>query len=408
LDTCGCLLAGLRTPAARAAGRAATLDGTSRSLLAHRLGVAAAALDYDDGHYEGGGIHLGAVIVPALLAAPPADGDGERLLTALAVGYEVAIRAGWLMAPRAPGDPYHTSGYAACLGAAVAVAKLRGLDAGGIRGALRIAAAYGPIATLQLPAVKESIGWAAATAITAVDLATAGFVDAAGALDAPSPLGIAATPFATARAAEPFVAGIGRDWHAPAAYLKPYACCRGFHAALDAIVELLAETGVGAGQVEAVEVEVMAPLAMLDYLPAPTTEHAQFSFPFAIGCLLASGQVLPASFLPAALADPGVNAAAARVRLRANAELVPLAAHASYPARVSLRLPGQVLCRRIDHASGSAARPLSEARVTEKFLANAALVMAPSAGQQWLEILSAPVPRTDALLRALSSILQEY
>src|SRR5689334_8529908 len=54
--------------------------------------MATSILDYDDGHRMAEG-HLGAAMVPAVLAeADRVGADAERVLTALAIGYEVATR----------------------------------------------------------------------------------------------------------------------------------------------------------------------------------------------------------------------------------------------------------------------------------------------------------------------------
>ncbi|HZU65231.1 MAG TPA: MmgE/PrpD family protein, partial [Novosphingobium sp.] len=345
-------------------------------------------LDYDDGHYEGGGIHLGAVIVPALLAAlpdaPPAqDPPVNELLAALAAGYEVGARAGWLLAPRAPGDPYHTSGAAGAMGAAAAVARLLGLDAAGCLAALRIASAHAPIAGLQLPMVKEAIGWGAATGLAAAQLAAAGFGGGFGAVSgaqdpAEAPLGIAPTPFDGPHGRAPFALGWGQAWHSLNAYIKPWPCCRAIHTAIAGVEELLARAGAPATAIERIEVEVPAGCAGLSFLPPASMDHAQFSLPFVLGCLMVHGAVRPAHFLGAGLADPAVLAAAARVHLRADPALAPLSSATSYPARVALTIGGAVWRLAVDHAPGSRARPLGRAAVAAKLAEAAALAGLPA------------------------------
>jgi len=394
IDTVGCILAGTKTAAYMAASTARDRIGGS-ALQACALAVAASALDFDDGHYEGGGVHLGSVILPALLASASGETTAEQLLQALAVGYEIAIRAGYLMAPRTVSDPYHTSGAPSCIGAAAAVAKLIGLDASGIRRAVRIASAHAPFATLQLPMVKESIGWGAATAVGAAHLAAAGFDGSAAAVEVAPILGIAPTPFDGAKAQEPFVALLGQDWQSPATYLKPYPCCRAIHAALDATAAILRETDWDGDAVECVEVGTMAGIDTLNFLPPASPEHAQFSFPFAIGCLLATGAVQPSAFLEQNWTSVTILEAATRIVLATDAALGPRPPSESYPAVVTLTAYGEKRQLRVDHALGSAARPLTTSAIAAKFLANAALALPEAAATSLLRRLDGPIADLD-------------
>ena len=80
--------------------------GCSGAALAN--GVLANALDYDDGHRLTKG-HPGSNVIPAAAAvAESTDAPLDELLAAVAVGYEVAIRAAIALHSR--GDAYHASG----------------------------------------------------------------------------------------------------------------------------------------------------------------------------------------------------------------------------------------------------------------------------------------------------------
>lgn len=403
LDTLGCWIAGRRQASARLAQRAARRGAAASSSWARALtgGVAASALDFDDGHYEGGGTHLGSIVVPALLSVASCTTRLDSLLAAMAAGYEVAIRAGYLLAPRTPQDPYHASGAPGCLGAAVAVAKLLGLDCGGIHRALRLASAQRPQAQLQLPMVKESIGWGCATAVMSAELAAEGFDDVRDALCVPPVLSLPATPFDTPLAREDAFVALPGNWHLQRAYCKPYACCRAFHAALDALRAIMDESHWTAQDIDAVDVETLSAAVTLDYLPPASVEHAQFSFPYALGCLAVHGAVGPAQMCAAALTDASVLDFARRVRLQGSTQLDALGTRDGYPAIVTVRAGHRSIRRTARGAVGGPTLPWTAAQVADKFLRNVA--GATAQGTEWLAQLLAPTRLPEELLELLHS-----
>jgi 2-methylcitrate dehydratase PrpD len=383
-DTLGVALAGRASPAGTAAARMADAEpgvvqlvgsnATSSPVLAAMAnGVAASALDFDDGHYLGGGIHPGAPVISALLSvSAPATTWGE-LLCAQTIGYEVAIRAGGLLVPLTPGAEYHASGTAGALGAAVAVAKLLGLDENGILRALRIASAHAPIARLQLSMAKESIGWSAATGVVAAQMAAAGFGDVGRQISSlPILDGFAETPFddRSLRESGAKIAPLGSSWEILATYVKPYACCRAIHAALDGVLSIMEEAKLTAGELDRVSVSTIRGGLGLNFLAPATLEHAQFSFPFAIGAVAVFGRLGTNEMVGASLKDPRVAAVAERVVIEHHPDLDDPPA-GNYPARVLVTGSWGSLGAEVPHAKGSARAPLSEVALKAKFRASA-------------------------------------
>src|SRR5262249_44741186 len=141
-------------------------------------GCLANALDIDDGSRPIKG-HPGAVVFPAALAAAESRrASGREFLVALAVGYEVAIRAG--IALHTSYRYYHGSGAWGALGAAAAAGRLLGLTTDQLTNALGIAEYHGPLAPImrcvEHPAmVKDGIGWGAMAGVSAALLAREGF-----------------------------------------------------------------------------------------------------------------------------------------------------------------------------------------------------------------------------------------
>jgi 2-methylcitrate dehydratase PrpD len=376
-DTIGTMLGGAATPAGRIASRVAAAN-PAPALAAFEAAVHASALDFDDGHYDGGAIHPGSVVIPALLVAARDldDVDTHRFLTAQVAGYEIGLRAARLIWPRSATDDYHCTGTGAALGAAAAVARLRGGDADTIGRAIAIAWAHAPMATFQLPMVKESIGWAAATALFAADLAAAGFMTA---LDDPVSAMEATftpTPFHRAGAMDdPFIASLGTVWEAGRTYFKPYAACRYTHTAIRSLQELVSEHGLRASDVAAIDVHTHLGASQLrDQVPA-SLDHAQYSFPFVLAAVLDTGAAGATEICADALRDPARLAAAAKVRVHHDPELDPhYPAH--YPTRIAVRTTGGDVHERTRLiAPGDADDPLSAAELRAKFVRLARLAV---------------------------------
>lgn len=418
-DTLGTIHGGTRTPAGRVATAVARrtagptpipgLAGeTSASITAAFAGaVHASALDLDDGHYAGGAIHPASVIVPSLLvAAHGLDVGCDELLTAQVVGYEIGLRAAHLLWPDGDGALYHCTGTAATLGAAAAVARLRGADADTIARAIAIAWAHAPMSTFQLPMVKESIGWSAATALFAADLAAAGFMLPAAAPAGPlatatAPASVSAidatftpTPFHRPGAMDdPFVASLGDVWEAGNTYFKPYACCRYTHTAIRSLAEVTAANGLAADDIAAIEVHTHRGAAELRDIVPISLDHAQYSYPFVLATQLVAGGVGAADLDAEFLDDPARLAVAGRVSVHHDPAL-----DAHYPAHYATRLVVHTVAGRRWSvtrliAPGDPADPMTDDELVRKFVDLVAPMVGEVDAYRWSEALMDPRPR---------------
>jgi 2-methylcitrate dehydratase PrpD len=277
-------VAGRRTPtaaiaadyaAAEHAGQAATSFFDSRRLgctgAALANGVLANALDYDDGHRLTKG-HPGSNVSPAAAAAADAtDAPLDDLLAAIAVGYEVAIRAGIELHSR---GGYHASGAWGGLGAAAACARLLHLQPEQLAHALGLAeyhAADAPIMrSVGEPAMtKDACAWGAFVGTTSALLASRGFTALS----------------STLLAAE----DLGERWHVLDVYVKKYPCCRWSQPAIEAALALRAEHELDADRIGRVEIRGCAPLTGLFAGHPRTTEEAQYSVAWPVAVALERG-----------------------------------------------------------------------------------------------------------------------
>jgi 2-methylcitrate dehydratase PrpD len=289
IDTLGVALAGQHEPAVESMSRivaagdeAFALSGDRR--LAARdaalLGALAGhVLDYDDVAQAG---HPSVVLVPAILAeAQRLDCSGIAALRAYAVGFEV-----WAELAGRESDAYHLGSWhptpvLGVIAGSAALCALGGLDGTTTRNALAIAAslASGIIANFGTPMKPLQAGRAAANALEAVRLASAGLWGAADALEnrhgllrAISPQGHVDTESPALLPADP--------WRLVAQGLsvKRYPVCYASHRAIDAMIDLARKAGLAASDVRSVTVRLgRAPAETLRYHQPANGLEARFS-----------------------------------------------------------------------------------------------------------------------------------
>src|ERR1700753_4230494 len=122
---------------------ACTVIGHARGLTASGAafvnGTSAHGEDFDD-TFEGGPVHAGAVIVPAVLAACERHGaDGAHALTGIAVGTEVLCLLSLVVPKAVHKAGFHPTAIFGAMGAAAGVGAALGLNAKQVVDALGIA-----------------------------------------------------------------------------------------------------------------------------------------------------------------------------------------------------------------------------------------------------------------------------
>jgi len=413
LDTIGAMVAGsampenLRLAAAmqeRRSRATATLvghAGKADPLLATFVNATAGvALEVDEGSRLGGG-HPAIHVVPGALAvAEDAGADGRRLLESIIAGYEVCSRLGSATTPR---PNVHSHGTWGTIGTAVAVAKLAGLDAAGVRSVINLSASMSPANTwttaLEGVTIRNAYpGRSGLEGILAVDLHRAGFT---GLADAPSDVygTILADHFEPARALD----GLGGPLRIEQNYFKLYACCRYNHFALDALLAMAKAERLEPAQVERVVVTTI-PFGPRMAEPAPASMlGAKFSIPYAVAAALVLGRADVGAFVEPALGDPRIRELAARVEVRVDPEMSPR--RSDYPtAQVEVVLKdGRARSGSTTVVRGDFERPVPTAEVIEKFVA---LTSGPLGTDRAREVV-ALVDRADTLkdVRDLTGLL---
>jgi 2-methylcitrate dehydratase PrpD len=356
--------------------------------------IAIDAVDGHDGHEICKG-HCGVALLPALLAElGPAPGLAvEDFLTHLAVGYEIALRAG--LSLHATVADYHSSGAWSALGCAGMLGRIRGFSDDRLRHALGIAEYYGPRAqmmrSIDHPSmVKDSSGWGAMVGVSAADLAEDGFTGAP-AITCEDP-GVAA-----------YWSDLGRRWRMLEMNFKAYPVCRWAQPPIEAIFSLRERHAFRPEDISRIEVLTFHEATRLAVTRPRDSDEAQYSLPVSVALSLFHGALLPRHLEPEAFNRPEVLALADRVSF---SEVD--AFNAVFPAEryAVVRLTfadGRALASEPHVARGNFDAPLSDAEILGKFGAYAEGVLSRSQIQAISAILDDP-DRTGSIGDSLAGL----
>lgn len=319
-DTVGVGLAGRGEPVAHKAlsicegesGRSAIWGNSTRTTARNAAfvnGVMSHAHDFDDGNGTILG-HPSTSVVPALLAiADERTVSGEELITAYVAGVEVAAKVSKAITYEHNANGWHTTSTMGTLASAVAVAKLLGLDATGIRHALGIAAsmACGVRQNFGTDTKPVHAGWASQNGVAAAKLAAAG-IDASptaiegheGFLHLYGDLDVAKL--------EDGIAGLGAPFDVTRNNLKLYPNCAMVLPAQDIVIEAVARGELSASEVASIECAVSyQDLNIMRYRDPQTPMQAKFSIDYCLAVALLFGTVVLDDFTEDAIRRPAVR-----------------------------------------------------------------------------------------------------
>ncbi|HVV61038.1 MAG TPA: MmgE/PrpD family protein [Pseudolabrys sp.] len=358
-----------------------TVIGHKRTLSAAGAafvnGTAAHGEDFDD-TFEGGPVHAGAVIVPAVLAACERHkSDGRAALLGIAIGTEVMCRLSTVVPKAVHKSGFHPTAVFGVMGAAVGVGAMLGLNEKQLVDALGVAAsmAGGIIEYLAEGAWTKRLhpGWAAQSGLRAALLGRSGFIGPRTVFEGVHGLfhGFAHTTKGDYAA---LTGDFGNRWVTETLAFKPYPCGTMAHPYIDC-ARRLAACGIKADDVKEIVCEVAEgtvhrlwePLA--DKQRPPNGYAAKFSTPFLLATGFVRGRVGLDAFTDVAVNDKEVLALASKVRYVIDPDN-PYPNNFTGHIRTVMR-DGSVIEERQPHLRGGAHEPLTRKDIEEKFVLNA-------------------------------------
>jgi len=388
MDVVGLCVAARKSDYVQAALRATSESGCC-TLIGHAGGfnVATAAMcngtaahgeDYDD-TFEGGPVHAGAVIIPAVLATAEQHGlAGSDVARGVAVGCEVMCRLCLVAPKRVHKAGFHPTAVFGALGAAAGVSsalrfdQLRWFNALGIAGSM----ASGIIEYLAEGAWTKRMhpGWAAQAGYRAARMAQAGFTGPRTLFDGEHGFFHA---FANSDGCDfdSMLDGAGKEWLAVDIAFKPYACGTMAHPYIDCARKLLSD-GVKPADVVSIECKTAEGIVHRLWEPLAAKQNppngyaAKFSIPYAIAVGMLRGDAGLGDYEEAVVHDSAVRALASKVRYIIDPDN-PYPRQFTGHLRVTLK-SGEVREASQGHFRGGREEPMSSEALEAKFMANCA------------------------------------
>jgi 2-methylcitrate dehydratase PrpD len=353
-------------------------DGPAENLLTRRRtspffaalvnGAASHFVEQDDLH-NSSVLHPGTVVFPAVLAAAQDVGaSGSEMIAASVAGYECGVRVGEFLG-RSHYKVFHTTGTAGKLAAAAGVAHVLKLDADRMQHCLGSAGtmAAGLWEFLRDAADSKQLhtSKAAADGLMAAYIARDGFTGARDIFEGRQGMAAGMSSDADVRW---LTDGLGTRWATAETSFKFHASCRHTHPAADALLTLMQQHQLKAGDIAKVTAHVhQGAIDVLGPVTDPQTVHqSKFSMGFVLALIATLGRASLPDFTEKSIKNKELRNFHDRVTMVLDQEI-----DAAYPRRWIGRVvvqtqDGRTLEARVETPKGDPDNTLSRAELEDK------------------------------------------
>lgn len=332
------------------------------------------ALDYDDVH-EKAIMHPSVITVPTVLALAEQVGGltGKELLCLLAAGADIICRMGLAITVNPIQTGFHLTSLFGYIVSALLSCRVLGLSEEQTLNACGIAyhQAAGNGQSVKDGALTKRMGpgFAVRAGIMSALLAAKGLTGAKNSLE--GEWGLYRVYFHGNYERERLLGGLGKDFETANVSIKPYPCCRGTHASIDAALEMRGRVG-STREVEEILLSTGKANHMLLCSPMerklrPSNPvDAQFSIPWACAVAFAKGKVRLEHFRDEALRDKEILSITSKIRTAPDPSLSRQ--KGDEPALITvIKRDGQRDSILVEHPLGGPQRPMPFEAVVEKF-----------------------------------------
>ena len=346
-------------PQATVLGRAERLDILHAAMM---NGIASHTFDFDDTHLRTV-IHPTGPVASALLAlAEYRTMGGAEFVHAFILGVEVECRIGNAVYPSHYDIGWHITGTAGVFGAAAAAGRVLGLAEQQMVWALGIAATTASGLREMFGSMSKPLhaGWAAKNGLYASLLAQRDFTSAEHGIEGKRGF---ANVLATERDYAEITEGLGERWSLLENTYKAFACGIVIHPTIDGCIQVRKEHHLVADRIAAIELGVHPLVLELTGKRRPQLGlEGKFSVYHCAAVAMIDGEAGEPQFSDARVRDPQVIA----LRDCVSAAVDPTVAEDAAVITVVLH-DGRRLEKRVAHAVGSLAHPMTDRDLETKF-----------------------------------------
>ncbi|MEH7342444.1 MmgE/PrpD family protein [Bacillus sp. JJ1532] len=344
---------------------------TSPECAALANGTMTFHMELDDVHRTSH-THPGVTVIPAALALCEEHGfSGKSLLLSTVLGYDVEIRIGLAVSPSIYVDrTYLAPGTLGVFGAAAATAKLFNFNIEKTAGAIGTASYLGPLAPFEsfrlgAPSKDTIMGWANYAGIYSTALTDVGFEGPETALE--GDFGFYHTVSDSFDNNRIYI-GIEDGYEILNTGIKPYACCRQHHTAIDAVLELREKHNLEPNNIEKIVHRTFVVGARGTEKKPTSIPAAKYSAPYTIAVALIFGRAWRNEYSMENINDPKILELASKVEVVADDELDALYDE-KWPSIIEITTKdNEVYISRCDLPKGEPEHPLSDRELKEKFI----------------------------------------
>jgi 2-methylcitrate dehydratase PrpD len=333
-------------------------------------GVMAHAFELDNVRQPGSGVHPGATaFLPAFAMAEQQHADGKSLLVAFIAACEVMSRIGVAAGNSVERRGFHAPGLTGTFGAAAAAGRLLALDEKQMVNAFGIAGSYSG-GLIEFSRCREGamikrlhLGKASEGGVTAALLASRGFAGPESILE--GKFGFCRT-FSDSPKLSYLTHRLGQSFETMNICIKRCACHINAHAPIEALQNLMTETGFTPEDIREIVVAGIEKLVTHHAIYEPgDLMMAQYSIPFSVALSLYHDPADPESFDQAKLNDKKIRAMMRKVRLKVDKEIETKGWDRA--ARVTVSFAnGQKHSKLVVHFKGTPKNPMNRSEVEEK------------------------------------------
>jgi 2-methylcitrate dehydratase PrpD len=353
-------------------------------------GTFAHSIELDDVVNEAS-LHPAVAIMSSALASSHIAESGVRaLIEGIVVGYEVMIRLGFSLDPKAHyAQGFHPTGTCGTMGSALAAAKILGLDQGAMTNALGIAGsqAAGSMEFLSDGSFTKRFhaGWAAHSGLISALLAREGFT---------GPGTIIEGKYGFLRSYSPNSdpSSLFENWGDPLKVMKtsikPHACCRYKQGPIDGILEIMHQNNLNPSDIKEVQLGILKAGFPIVAQPEESKYHpksivdAQFSMPFGAAVAILHGRASLEEYTEKNMMSSEIKQMMEKIHCVEDPDL-ETDFPKKWPASVNLSTKdGQQYHTKIEFPKGDPENPLSWDELIHKFKSLISPVFSDEKGKQ--------------------------